>query len=79
MCLQPLHTFATKGPEEGDEGPVRTRIEIIFANNAAMALVKSCSLEWDITPQGHVPLKVVLGTEGYKGRRVGRKGTKVER
>lgn len=60
------HNFAAKGPEKDAEGPRRTKIDTMFANSAAMALITCCTLEWELVLHDHVPIKVMLSTEGYK-------------
>lgn len=62
------HTYFASGPEAGIEGPGRTRIDTIFANQAAMAIISHCRLRWDLTPHDNVPVQITISMDKFKAR-----------
>ncbi len=67
---RPQATYRKSGPFVGMDGKGTSRIDAIFANPAAAALVTDLCYEWDLVEHDHVPLKVVLDTNAFTDYRV---------
>lgn len=59
-------TFSADGlPQQGVEGKGRMRIDSIFANKAAFALISHCRYRWDLCCSDHVPIEIEMEVHRY--------------
>ena len=50
----------------GPMAPGRTRIDSILTNRAGWALVKTCSIRWDLLTSDHAPIQIEIDWRKYQ-------------